>query len=353
MTVRHVTSDDFQAWKATHQQTLDQMGVTITPMDGRWSIIRCKYEYQEGNEKVQRVWEAVINDSGDIYNTDPNWLIRYKQGMLVVGRPFQSAFKTLTHLTHASYIMKWIHYGCTKQEDVTPPSFLENLVDIIRTPLYGLKMEWISLKILFLSPFMSQGAIWDMREEYGMAEKELCRGNKAEALAPCMQRIANLIFLSDPAKNRDDVYGKLVYPEGTVHIPEGSEGRVPVRTPEALLKVGLINLSVRTHRMTAADAAAQPVQSLAPRSCWWGVLSAALAVTVIAIAVVALSILFPPLAIPVVTGALLTFTASFLTPAALGGALLFGAALVSSLTCLSYQFPFKNCEPKLEPQLAV
>lgn len=343
MTIKQHTPEEFQAWQRENQDIIRQLGLQITPIDGEWGIVRCPYEAIENGQRVQMVWEAVINGRGDIYNTDPNWVIRFKHGELLAGRPVQASFKTLMHASHISYALEWLHYGCTKKEDAVPPSFVDNLLDIFRTPIYGIKMEWISLKILFLSPFMSQGAIWQMREDYGMAEKELCRGSKAAALAPCMQRIANLMFTSKDKHENKVRYTNRAYPEG-----------VDTNTDKGRTLVGLLNISGKQfiHRMSTEEAAANPVETPPPRSCWWGVLSAALAVLAIVVVVVALSVLFPPLAIPVVTGAILAATASILTPAALGGALLFASGIAITLTCFSSQLPFGCCVRKPEAQAA-
>lgn len=206
---RYQKSDpsEFKEWWA---QQPDSVKKIIHPYktDARWA-------------KIQHLFNTVVRDSqgtilerkpfeqqyvicidaeseyaGNFYNDDSLRVIYLKFFLSACIRPFHLIAKTIYFLSLAAFI-KAIVNGVKKKEKgkALALRLIRPIVDIVRTPLYGLVLMVVAIGALIISSFKPT-LLYDCRALTGRLLHELYWSRRpalGSDLTPCMRRLGNLM----------------------------------------------------------------------------------------------------------------------------------------------------------------
>jgi hypothetical protein len=162
----------------------------------KWGRIICEWtEFKKDAKKLHHTYAAIIHlQKEDLYLDCRCRKIFAKCVVLSITRPLHTLLKTAWHLSMipiAYEIFKWIRNPSTKT-DVLKNS-VRSIVDIFRTPIYGITLTIISLVGAVIIPFSLKKA-YDIREIYGNVEYDFLWKQKKTfwTLAPCFHSFFNI-----------------------------------------------------------------------------------------------------------------------------------------------------------------
>lgn len=200
--------DQFQ-WEAENQEFLHKY-INKSAENPRWGKINYGFSGEVDGEKTQiRYTDFVDLTTYDMYIKKPNHDSKMRSifWSMIIVRPFRTLCKTVYHLCLPISIPVEI-YETIKEErakalrhpEEPRPHIVKacainvgkSLLDIVRTPLYGLALTIIAIAGVIIS-YVKPEWIHEIRKIHGKVELQLCWGKKEKCLVQCFQPMENLM----------------------------------------------------------------------------------------------------------------------------------------------------------------
>lgn len=175
-------------------------------------------ELSYGIDEIVCYNDHVDLSTNDLYNGLSMNKIGMIFGIMILGRPINTICKTLYHICIPISIPREIRLANLqssvdrKTRDLQEPNFcwisakavMKSLVDIVRTPLYGIVLTIISI-VGTIAFFVSPNELKQIRKWHGKLEISLHWGNKHRCLVECFTPIDNLNKISRRNETFSDI----------------------------------------------------------------------------------------------------------------------------------------------------
>jgi hypothetical protein len=175
-----------------NKQQLEQLKLyLIYPDVPKWGRLICEWnEKKEDGRTLSHLYAPCVNlEKQGMYIDCRPQKIFAKCLALVAVRPLHAIIKTIYHISLAGVAYQ-IYNACSGIQTANEclQNSIKSIVDIIRTPLYGLAMTIVTVAALILGAFSPQ-TLYESRQLLGEIEQAANWGKKHTpwTLAPCFQ----------------------------------------------------------------------------------------------------------------------------------------------------------------------
>lgn len=160
---------------------VDSLNNSVEP---NWVRFPMVWREKVGDRVLEHTYRTLENRStGDIYCADSLKEVTKKFAILLFVRPLHATIKTAYHISLPISVPREIHLALQRQSNASKTekakiaaiAIKNNLIDIGRTPLYGLVLTVISAVGIVLGIFRSE-KIYELRAVAGNLELRLNRG---------------------------------------------------------------------------------------------------------------------------------------------------------------------------------
>jgi hypothetical protein len=203
--LKKAESSDFGTWVQDQPQNTQRI-LGPCKSDAHWGKIKLFQTLvtSDGSSEVvinkSKKWVICLDPdspfAGNIYNKDPKSLIYLKFVLSTFARPIHIIIKTLFHATLidlVAIVVEGIRMD-RSAEEIGRRVFC-SLVDIVRTPVYGIAILIVSVVGIIASPF-HMALVYDIRAVIARLARELHWGRYVDGpidLTPCMQPRVNIM----------------------------------------------------------------------------------------------------------------------------------------------------------------
>jgi len=176
----------------------------------RWCRIVCLWKEPgpEGTVRTHLFFPLLDKSNGDVYSDDGKGMIYAKFACQLFLQPIDLLIKILYHLVfpislpHIIYktthpttrrdLESWIGMSTKRQIGVCLKKSLESILDIVRTPMFGIAMIIVAVAALLIGPWAPK-FLYDCRKAYGKLLQRLYRTHRwYETSGNCMQNFWTL-----------------------------------------------------------------------------------------------------------------------------------------------------------------